>query len=227
MSSKLFSKSNPTPTSGRSFYENLRHQREDVEDRAGLLDEENLNHDFHDYDLDHAEGLGVEDSHTTVGGGVTSPAARGRARPGGRRRRDARPTWGPNDDDEDNDVPASLLVELNEGDLAGPPGHLNRGSRGKLASANLGPSTTVRPQWEATAHAQQRLRNDTAFAPPRPAGGPPNSLFAEMVSGDAKKKAQWRWANVSNLDIFMKYVYDYYLGSGIWCIIVERGLHLL
>jgi autophagy-related protein 9 len=47
------------------------------------------------------------------------------------------------------------------------------------------------------------------------------------VSGNAKKKAEWRWANVSNLDIFIKDVYDYYVGNGMWCILVERALHLV
>lgn len=36
----------------------------------------------------------------------------------------------------------------------------------------------------------------------------------------------WRWINVANLDAFMKEVYEYYLGSGFWCIICERVLHL-
>lgn len=37
----------------------------------------------------------------------------------------------------------------------------------------------------------------------------------------------FRWANVSNLDVFIRDVYDYYLGAGIWCILLERLLHLL
>ena len=225
MTSNVFSKLIPTAHGGRSFYEDLRHhQQEDPEDRAGLLDEDNLNHDFHDYDLDHAEGLGVEDSRATLGG-VRSPAARGRTRPGGRRHRDARPTWAPHEDDGDNEVPASLLLECHDGDTEAAPGPSSRGGRGQPTAAIPG-SSAARGQWD-TAQAQQRLHNDEDFGPPRPTGGLPNSLFAGMVSGNAKKKAEWRWANVSNLDIFVKYVYDYYLGNGMWCIIVERGLHLV
>lgn len=43
----------------------------------------------------------------------------------------------------------------------------------------------------------------------------------------ADKKAEWRWANVSNLDNFIRDVYDYYHGYGIWAILLERFLHLL
>jgi hypothetical protein len=32
---------------------------------------------------------------------------------------------------------------------------------------------------------------------------------------------------VTNLDVFMRDVYEYYLGNGFWCIICERMLHLL
>lgn len=225
MTSNVFSKFVPT-SQGRSFYEDLRRREEDTEDRAGLLDEdeENFNHNFHDYDLDHAEGLGVEDSRTTLGA-VTSPTARPRGRPGGRHHPEVRPMWAPHEDDGDNDVPASLLVELNEGDAVGAAGQPSRNKKGKQAAAIPG-SSSARAQWETT-QAQQRLHNDANFGPPQPEHGLPGSLFAGMVLGNAKKMAEWRWANVLNLDIYMKYVYDYYLGNGMWCIIVDRVLHLV
>lgn len=37
----------------------------------------------------------------------------------------------------------------------------------------------------------------------------------------------YRWANVQNLDIFIGEVYNYYLGAGLWCILLDRVLHLL
>ncbi|KAH3902671.1 autophagy protein ATG9 SCDLUD_000254 [Saccharomycodes ludwigii] len=42
-----------------------------------------------------------------------------------------------------------------------------------------------------------------------------------------RERALWKWANVENLDIFLQKVYNYYLGSGSLCIIVEKVLNLL
>ena len=211
----------PKPAStrqGRSFYEGLHGQAGDTE---GLLDEENLNHDFHDYDLENAEGLGVEDSRTTAGG-VSSPTPRSRGQPNSRPRKDRRSAWISQEDEGDNDVPPSLLVECNEVDLAAGQ---SRKKRGNQSAAVPGPPST-RAQWE-TAQTQQLLHGDAVFRPSRHDNRLPNSVFAGVVSGNAKKKAEWRWANVSNLDNFIKEVYDYYIGHGVWCILQERALHLV
>ncbi|KAL1841019.1 hypothetical protein VTJ49DRAFT_4978 [Mycothermus thermophilus] len=202
MTSNAFSKLYPTPH-GRSFYDSLRRREGDPEDRAGLLDEENLQHDFHDEDLEHAEGLGVNDSRATISG-VTSPASRGRGRPQRGHHRNGRPGWAPPEDDGDNDVPASLLVERHEPNVAG------------------------RSHW-GTAQPRQRSHGGAgdAFGPSRRGTALPSSLFTGLVSGSAKKKAEWRWANASNLDSFMKSVYHYYLGHGIWCILLDRALQLV
>jgi autophagy-related protein 9 len=136
----------------------------------------------------------------------------------------AHPAWATHDDDGDNDVPASLLVENREGDAGGTPGRSPRNKRSR-AAAIPGPSK-AHAQWE-TAQAHQRLHSDDAFEPSRRGTGLPHSLLTGVVSGSAKKKAEWRWANVSNLDNFIKDVYDYYAGHGIWCILVERVLHLV
>jgi len=37
----------------------------------------------------------------------------------------------------------------------------------------------------------------------------------------------WRWANVENLDNYLKDVYMYFMGNGIWCIGLGRALNLL
>lgn len=224
MTSNMLSRLVPT-TTGRSFYESLRAREEDAEDRAGLLDEENLSHNFHDYDLDHAEGLGVEDSRATLGG-VTSPALQGRRSSRGRTDRDhARDAWPPHEDNGDNDVPGSLLVEHHGVNPGSAARRSKRNRRGSSAAAIPGPSK-AHSQWEA-AQAQQRLHSDDGFGPSRRGAALPTSLFAGVVSGNAKKKAEWRWANVSNLDNFIKDVYDYYLGHGMWCILVDRVLHLV
>lgn len=41
-----------------------------------------------------------------------------------------------------------------------------------------------------------------------------------------KERALWKWANVENLDIFLQDVYNYYLGNGFYCIILEKILNI-
>jgi autophagy-related protein 9 len=48
-----------------------------------------------------------------------------------------------------------------------------------------------------------------------------------MAMIDPKEKAMWMWANVENLDNFLKDVYTYFLGNGIWSILLNRALSLL
>jgi len=44
---------------------------------------------------------------------------------------------------------------------------------------------------------------------------------------DPSERAMWKWSNVEDLDNFLIDVYDYYLGNGIWSIILSRFLNLL
>jgi autophagy-related protein 9 len=80
-------------------------------------------------------------------------------------------------------------------------------------------------QWEDTQN-EPRLHHEDTFDPLR-RNGYTNAFMAGITVGNAKQKAEWRWASVSNLDIFIKDVYDYYQGCGIKCILLERSLHLL
>lgn len=202
---------------GRSFYQELRAREgdQDVEDRAGLLDEENLNHHFQTDDFDHAEDLTVDDSRATLDGLPVSrrrPPALGLRRPG--------PGSPPPDDD--NDVPASLLVEPHLDHL--PP--VPQGTRGRdhPNSAAGQSAATLQARWESIQH-HQRLHQNESSDPPWESRAP-RLLAAGGPQVSAQKKAEWRWANVSNLDNFIQDVYDYYQGHGIWCILMERGLHL-
>ncbi|KAG8994151.1 autophagy protein atg9 [Tulasnella sp. JGI-2019a] len=56
----------------------------------------------------------------------------------------------------------------------------------------------------------------TAFASTRPQKGL-----------DDYQKALWNWVNVYNLDAYLQEVYAYYVGKGIYCIALSRGLNLL
>ncbi|CCD22362.1 autophagy protein ATG9 NDAI_0A02040 [Naumovozyma dairenensis CBS 421] len=42
-----------------------------------------------------------------------------------------------------------------------------------------------------------------------------------------KERALWKWANVENLDVFLQDVYDYYLGNGFTCIVLEKALNII
>jgi autophagy-related protein 9 len=48
-----------------------------------------------------------------------------------------------------------------------------------------------------------------------------------LAAVDPKEKAMWLWANVENLDNFLKDVYTYFLGNGMWSILLNRALSLL
>lgn len=225
MTSNFFSRLAPA-SQQRSFYDELRSRNDDldVEDRAGFaLDDENLNHSFQEDDLD-PETLAIEHSRMTQ---ASDP------RPD--RRRHTRPspqehetTWPHPDDEGDNDVPASLLVENNAAD---PPSRSKRHGRTTTPPrphGAPGPSTRrLRAQWEATQH-QQRLHQDdhppAALPYTRPRS---NRVVGSVVTGTAEQKAMWRWVNVTNLDGFMQDVYDYYRGNGLWCILLDRVLHLV
>lgn len=228
MAPNLFSRLVPA-AENRSFYEQLRDDdHEDVEHRAGLaLDEENLTHQFHEDDLDNAQGLAIDDSRISSGSAAPRAAPRARLPPAGApkkgRRPDAASKWLAAEEEGDNEVPASLLVEPHEapasagasrpGDTPRPPPYAVPGPSDRKARA----------QWEA-AQAQQQLHRDHALEPMLLPGFPARR---GGFAGGPKERAMFRWANVSNVDKFIKDVYEYYQGAGLWCILLERLLHLL
>lgn len=200
------------PAGSTNFYEQLRGEGQDdsdIEHRAGV-DEDNWAQNFRDQDLEQAEHLGIEDSRTTVG----SRARLLQGRENG--------AWPTQDDEVDNDVPASLLVEhhppvrgVAKNAAAGP----KRSGAAPLPGRSDQPTRRTQAQW-ARAQAQQPLHDVPTHRRPR------TTVGSNLVTGSAKERAMWRWINVANLDAFMKEVYEYYLGSGFWCIICERVLHL-
>lgn len=54
--------------------------------------------------------------------------------------------------------------------------------------------------------------------------GDPRTSF-EVLS--ARDMARWRWANIENLDIFLRDVYDYYTERGFLCITLSRALRMI
>lgn len=224
MSSNIFSRLAPGT---RSFYEELRARDddEDVEQQAGAtnLDEENLRHNFNEFDT---EGLTAADSRITIDS-AAYPAKDNRILHGAgpsRGRQGPSHHW-PVDDEADNDVPASLLMEVNEAEPLKPIATQHaRQSRPRHQAGARPSSARSRAQWEA-ATLQQRLHDDDINAPIP--SSQPRSLLMGTSSGGPKQKAMWRWVNTSNLDSFMRDVYDYYEGGGLWCILCTNALWLL
>ncbi|KAL8289837.1 hypothetical protein RB601_005664 [Gaeumannomyces tritici] len=229
MASNAFSRLLPQGR-GRSFYEELRGRDSaaDIEGGAGIdIDQENLNRPFQDYDLDEAERLAAEGSRISM-----SPSDAGPSTQHGFHDRSttAASRWmaGVPEDDVDNDVPESLLVEAPQGPAQKQPPASNREQARQPAVP--GPSSRkTRGQWEATQN-QQRLHVDDGHprgsGPGRP-GQPAPPITADRVAGSPRERAMWRWVNVSNLDKFTTNVYHYYQASGFWCIILDVVLELV
>ena len=243
MTSNLISRILPPGTGPASVYETLRQddrssEASDVEERAGMeLDEENLGQGFEDYELDPAEVEGLEESPPIKGqdaallGNPTKP----RPSSGWNHRRatgeaPSRHKWMestpglPLAEEGDDEVPPSLLIEEGGAAVAMTAGDIHA-QAAPNSSPVPGPSTTeARVQWETT-KMHQRLHRDT------PADGNTKRGISRLKGGihtiEPRERAMWRWANVQNLDNFLKDVYEYFLGNGIWCIMLSRALNLM
>ncbi|KAI1105409.1 APG9-domain-containing protein [Jackrogersella minutella] len=230
MPPNLFSRLVPS-SDNRNMYDRLGDDHDgDIEGTAGLdLDEQNLAHHFRDEELDRADNLDLDDSHVLTPRSPVTTSGDGRHGAMRTGRRDLRPRWlMPEDDGDngDNDVPASLLVEGPDPTTAKTNIHRTSPQQARNAARRGSSNRRIQAQWE-TAQAHQRLHQDDDY------GSLPGQLQAGGTArrpgfaGSPKDKAMFRWANVSNLDVFIRDVYDYYLGSGLWCILLERSLHLL
>jgi len=241
MASNILSKLLPSNNMAPSIYEDLRAHDEasepsDLEERAGLvLDEENLGDAFHDYDLGRADIFEGDDSRATTESTAFLPQQRGRRLPTQTRNEakntkdNSKPDWiaqSPRilEDDGDDDVPASLLIEGD--DVAGPSQPpQQRSTRPQRADKphsvpELAKNDT-RSRWDAAqAHQQLHQEDDVSRLPPMV---PKRAL----PMGSPRDKALWTWLNATNLDHFIGEVYDYYTAAGIWCICLQRILSLL
>ncbi|KAI9798820.1 MAG: hypothetical protein M1825_004993 [Sarcosagium campestre] len=232
MTSNLISRLLPPKSDSPSVYETLREHDDnsdasDIEDRAAMsVDEENLGERFEDYELGHADASEMEESHAT-----NEETAFLDQTNRNHRARLPRPKWMSNAtpvamvDDGDDEVPASLLVEGGEGvDAAEADADEERPSINP-SRPTLGTGPRARDtgaQWEAVQR-QRTLHETPRTSPPRRLGG----IRSGLAFIDPRERALWRWANVENLDNFLQEVYDYFLGNGIWCIVLSRALNLL
>ena len=244
MASILISRLLPPNTSSPSVYETLREHDQlsdasDIEERAGMaLDDENLDRAFPNYDLqraleDAAESQATTESAMLMHRGPSKQQSHGRS--GTHRAAShskARPKWMQDSrreldpEEADDEVPASLLVEGGAHQATGAEEHTPRGPQRPFPVPPVpGPSTReARAQWKTT-QVQQRLYHDGQDSQARRKHTSKGNFG--LAVADPKEKALWRWANVENLDNFLKDVYDYFLGNGIWSIMLSRVLNLL
>ncbi|KAJ5168051.1 Autophagy-related protein 9 [Penicillium canariense] len=241
MSSNILSRFLP-PTDSPSVYEAIREHdagsdSSDVEERAGLVHGEDHRDHFSDREED-ALVDAAQNETSSPSAGLLGPRSLGKStdRHGSpshnRRRKLSRPRWmtqpsppGYELDDRDEDVPLSLLVEGHDDeDLKSrlpPPPH-SMPSRSRTPSPHPSPQPE-RPRWET--HQTQPI-SDTAGAHPV-ARWFIARQHPSLSNTDPEKKAMWRWANVEDLDNFLKDVYTYFLGNGFWSILLSRALNLL
>ncbi|KAH0542110.1 hypothetical protein FGG08_003490 [Glutinoglossum americanum] len=243
MASNLLSRFLPPTTSSPSVYETIRQHDElsdttDIEERAGLdLDEDEMGGGFEEYELNQAAAGGNRETSDSMAflkkSSPQQQLERGRSFSGGLHSV-SRPRWLASSprlteaDEEDDEVPASLLIEGGE-EVAIPMSGGDRPPRTAGGPSEISPipgpvTRETRAHWEAT-RTQQLLHSDEQSQRPRTRRTPKG--IAGLAASDPKIRAMWRWANVVNLDNFLKDVYDYYLGHGIWCILLSRTLNLL
>jgi len=124
----------------------------------------------------------------------------------------------PLDDDDDDEVPQSLLLE---GRLdPRPSGQRNEG----LPMPVPGPTTRqTQAQWQATRTQQRLHEEDRRGGSSRAWGHVPRPGRFTM---DPKEKALWLWVNQTDLDTYMREVYEYYEGRGIYSMLLRRVLTL-
>ncbi|KAL8695350.1 MAG: hypothetical protein Q9218_000109 [Villophora microphyllina] len=227
MASNVLSRFLPASTGSPSIYETLRQEDEssdqsDVEERAGMaIDEENLGERFHDYELDHP-GPDVAASRDGVQSRLGTTTAGARSNGNLLQQRTPQPSSSmPDAEEADDEVPQSLLIEDNDS----PVSPLKEQQPRSVPSPLPGPTNgATRAKWRVTQE-QQQLHRNTPSRRHQPAHS--NPTLPGLAIASPQERAMWRWANVEDLDNFLRDVYEYFLGNGIWCILLSRLLNLL
>lgn len=214
MASRILSHFLPSNGMVPSIYEDLRagddvHDADDVEERAGMaIDEENLGTRYQDQDYDLNDALfAPNDSQLATESTAFIPPTNTPRTKKGKGKRISRSPRILGDDDGDDDVPQSLLIEEEAEDMGGPS--QPAAPRISPEQGKPGPVPEQRPVDD---------NGDRARSVP---------LRPGVFSASPKEKAMWMWINVTNLDRFMGEVYAYYRGAGIWCICLDRLINIL
>lgn len=242
MSSNILSRFLP-PTDSPSVYEAIREHdigsdSSDIEDRAGMVAEDIHQGPFNDRELEDvladAQESQISNPSAALLGERPPQKVTDRFGPPSvsRLRKPSRPRWmrrqSPSAyelDDHDEDVPQSLLVEGNdEEELRSrlPPPPQSMPSRSRTPSPHPSPQPH-QPHWDES-RVQQHAETQSGIPVARWFTTQQHPSLAYI---DPKKKSMWRWANVEDLDNFLKDVYIYFLGNGFWSILLSRALNLL
>lgn len=231
MASNILSRLMPSTNDGPSIYkameqEDRKSDNSDVDHLA--LDEENLGQRFQDQDLDQLLEDAAQSEVTTESTAFLAQNRQDDVSPPQRSHKWQREVSQPSQSDDHDDVPESLLLDGERMISQTSPMKENTlalGGMEALPPPVPGPSDRrTRVQWEAT-KVQQRLHGDETRS--RQRLRPNGQTWSAFVTADPKEKAMWRWANVQNLDKFLADVYSYYIGRGIWSILLSRLLNLL
>ena len=129
--------------------------------------------------------------------------------------------WPDHDEDVENAVPASLLVEDNErlpGQLSDPMESHDPSIPNPETVHRQGKAPWENSTAQHVSHGDYRRGLEWSQ---------PKSLLRSHVPGGRREKALWRWVNISNLDSCMRDVYDYFEGGGLLCILCSNALWLL
>jgi autophagy-related protein 9 len=226
MSSRVLSRFLPVAEGDVSVYEGLRQdttRHGNTEAQRSPRDYD----DFHDEDENPADFLyDATEEPSTIGDSPVMQSRRterwqeAKAKKSGRRKSNTI---------EDDDVPDSLLVEpKGHGNaVAGPsrPNVMDTMVQTKLARAEA--------QWKATQE-QQGLHASRAYdarhARPAPAmsrRSQPASTAPLPTRPNPAAEAMWLYTNANNLDAFLVEAYEYFVGHGVWSILLNRVLTLL
>lgn len=131
--------------------------------------------------------------------------------------------------EDDDEVPASLMLEEHKGISPSADRTQRRGTGGtpyELPGPVPGPATgNTRAQWETTRRQQQL--HDSAPTPVTQTRRPGRASTGIPITANPKERAAWKWAQVENLDGFLHEVYTYYDQKGIWSIIMRQIIMLL
>ncbi|KAI8938806.1 autophagy protein atg9 [Plenodomus lindquistii] len=227
MASNLLSRLLPSASDdhheGEPLTANHRRHSSSTDDPHDIdIDEENFEARFEEQDLAHLLEEASASQMTTESRAVSPDTRRNPPRGANSSRAPAWRQPGPGRGlplDDDDDVPQSLLLEGGQ-----EPGPSNRPGEG-LPMPVPGPTTRqTRAQWDAT-RTQQRLHTEErGDVPSRPWG---HTSRPGHFAADPKEKALWLWVNQTDLDAYMREVYDYYVGCGIYSILLRRILTLL
>lgn len=242
MASNFLSRFMPPSTGSPSIYETLR-QQDDATDTSDIEAHPRTasrraatSQRFQAYNTDNPNTAKSEDSqlsNESTASLLRQDLERGNTDDG---RAQTRPRWMAassalhhaqhEGEDGDDEVPASLLVEGNDVIHLNPRKHAQAQDVAQASEPPIaGPATTeIAARWQTT-QGQQPLHTNDRTAPLNRRSVLGMNMPLGVVS--SRERAENRWASVVNLDNFLKEVYEYYLGNGIWSILLSRILYIL